>query len=199
MCRLTRPEWSVLDYGCGEALYADEVAAASGHLTVCDGAETVRAKLLARFGSNPRIAIASPEEIVAGPPEPFDLIIVNSVLQYIRRDDLPALLDSWHAALGTGGKLILADIVSPEGGAVGDALALLRFGFGGGFLVAAVKGLARTALSDYRRLRTDLGLSTYGESEMLALLTEHGFVATRLAQNIGHNDGRMAFEGLKLD
>jgi hypothetical protein len=77
-----------------------------------------------------------------------------------------------------------------------DATALLRFGWSGGFLGAAFAGLARTALSDYRKIRQRLGLSTYSEANFSALLAEHGFLADRVHPNFGHNQGRMTFRGV---
>ena len=47
----------MLDYGCGEALHADLVAAAADELLLCEGAPGVRAGIAARFAGdreNPR-------------------------------------------------------------------------------------------------------------------------------------------------
>jgi hypothetical protein len=76
---------------------------------------------------------------------------------------------------------------------VTDALALLRFGWQGGFMLAAAFGLLRTAFSEYRKLRAELGLAAYDEKEMIALLAEAGFKAERRRPNLGHNQARMAF------
>ena len=62
-----------------------------------------------------------------------------------------------------------------------------------GFLLAAFRGLARTLVSDYRRLRARLGLTRYGERAMIEKLAAAGFAAHRAAKNIGHNQARMAF------
>ena len=197
MRRLLRPkDHIVLDYGCGEAVAAGEVASACETLYLCDAAANTRTKLSLSFGTNPRTRIVSPEDVAAVPEAHFDTIIVNSVLQYIARTDLPPLIDLWREKLKEGGRLILADIIPTDVSAVGDAGALLAFGARGGFLLAAVGGLVRTALSDYRKFRAHLGLSTYSEAEMLALLQSHGFVAQRLATNIGHNPARMCFEAV---
>ena len=79
-----------------------------------------------------------------------------------------------------------------------DASALLSFAWKGGFLGAAVTGLARTAVSEYRKLREELGLAQYDEAEMTEILGEAGFSAERLAQNIGHNQARMTFRARPL-
>jgi hypothetical protein len=59
-------------------------------------------------------------------------------------------------------------------------------------------GLVRTALSDYRRIRADLGLTHYTEAEMLAVIEAAGLTARRLEKNLGHNQARMAFVGARL-
>jgi hypothetical protein len=51
----------ILDYGCGEALHADLIAAPAAQLTLCDTASSVRAGLSRRFSGNPRILVRSPE------------------------------------------------------------------------------------------------------------------------------------------
>lgn len=183
----------VLDHGCGEALAADRVAAACSRLYLCDGAPLVRARLLARFGSEPAIEVIAPEEVGAIPEGSLDLVVVNSLLQYLPLDEFRDLLGLWRSRLRSGGRLVLADVIPPDASALDDVRALLRFAWSGGFFVAAVAGLARTALSDYRTLRAELGLTHYGEAEMLALLAERGFAASRAPRNFGHNQRRMTF------
>jgi hypothetical protein len=56
-------------------------------------------------------------------------------------------------------------------------------------------GLARTAFSDYRRIRDEIGLSQYGEEELIEILDEAGFSAERAKRNLGHNPARMTFIG----
>ena len=67
------------------------------------------------------------------------------------------------------------------------------FAWRGGFLKDAIVGLARTATSDYRSLRDELGLAQYGEAEMIELLRDYDFAAERRPDNIGHNQARMTF------
>src|SRR3954465_4431523 len=54
---------AVLDYGCGEALFADQVAGRCAKLYLSDAAPLVRERLQARFGANERIAILAPDEM----------------------------------------------------------------------------------------------------------------------------------------
>lgn len=187
------PEAVLLDHGCGEALSADRVAAACGRLYLCDGAPLVRERLASRFASEPKITVMAPEEVDALPDHGVDLIVVNSLLQYLSTEELDGLLGLWHSKLKEDGRLVLADVIPHETGPLDDVAALLRFAWTGGFLRAALVGLARTALSDYAKLRSELGLTQYGEDEMLALLRDRGFAGRRAERNMGHNPKRMTF------
>lgn len=187
----------VLDYGCGEALHADRIAANCATLHLCEAAPSVRERLKERFGKVANIAVTTPEEVAALPPESFDLIVANSLLQYLKREELLSLLKTWRGLLAPGGSLVIADVISPKQSAVADVISLLRFAAANGFLTAAFVGLVKTTLSEYSKLRVELGLTTYTEAEMLKLLTEAGYDAARLRPNLGHNQSRMAFRAQK--
>jgi SAM-dependent methyltransferase len=183
----------VLDYACGEAGEAGIVAARCAKLILSDQATSVRTKLAARHGDRPNVEILDPEGVRALPPASVDLIVVNSLLQYLSRPELDDLLVMLRPLLKEGGRLVIGDVIPRGQSPVADALSLLRFGWEGGFLIAAGIGLVRTFFSDYRKLRADLGLSFHDEHEMLAILDHAGFAGQRRRENIGHNQGRMTF------
>lgn len=187
----------VLDYGCGEASEALTVARACGRLLLSDAAPTVREKLARLFGAEPSIEILAPEDVRVLPDASLDLVVVNSLVQYLSREELTDLAGVFHDKLRSGGRLVIGDVIPPGLSPVTDAAALLRFGWEGGFLAASLAGLVRTALSDYRKLRNELGLATYDEADMLSLLEGAGFDAQRRAKNIGHNQARMTFIGTR--
>jgi SAM-dependent methyltransferase len=185
---------TVLDFGCGEARSADELLPRCRKLWLCDGAPAIRARLSARFLGEPQIIICEPEEIEHRLEEAsLDMIVLNSVMQYLDRPSFQALLAQFARKLKPGGTIILGDVISPDQNALNDVMALLRFAFQGGFFFAALKSLALMALSDYRRLRDDIGLTLYSEAEITALCAQAGLVCARKSRNIGHNQGRMTF------
>ena len=183
----------LLDYGCGEALDAGRGAAAAGRLCLYDAAQTTRDNLARRFAGVPAIAVLDESGLDGLGARSLDLIVVNSVLQYLAKDELPVLLARWRGWLKPGGRLVLADIIPPGDMLAPDTLALLRFAWREGFLLAALTGLAAMFFSDYRRLRAKLGLSCYAEAEMLALLLAAGFGGKRRQPNFGINPARMTF------
>jgi len=187
------PAWSVLDYGCGEALSAGLVAARAARLTLVEPAPGVRARIAARFANQTKIEVATPDDLAKRPDASFDLIIMHSVSQYLTPEELDATFALLRRLLNPGGLLILGDVLQPHTSALTDALALLWFGARNGFAIAAAFGLLRTFFSHYWRLRSSLGLTRYGEGHMIAKLAAAGLVARHADRNIGHNQSRMTF------
>jgi ubiquinone/menaquinone biosynthesis C-methylase UbiE len=190
---ISSPEAVVLDYSCGEALSAGKVAEACGKLILAEPAPGVRGRLIARFAPDTRIRVRSLEDIRKMTEHSVDLVVMNSVAQYMTPQELDSALSVIRRILKPSGRVVLGDILRPEVGMFRDVLALLRFAARHGFLKDALIGLVSTALSDYRQLRTRVGLQRYGEAEITAKLAAAGFTATRAHANIGHNPWRMTF------
>jgi SAM-dependent methyltransferase len=186
-------ESAVLDYGCGEALHAEIVAASARRLILCEAAPQVRTALARRVAGESKIEVRTPGEVATLTKGSLDVIVLHSVAQYLTPDELDALLVVFRRLLAQRGVLILGDIVPPHVAAWTDAAALLRFAAANGFLGAALIGLARTVLSNYWRLRSQLGLTRYSETAMLEKLKRAGFSPSRAPANIGHNQARMTF------
>jgi predicted TPR repeat methyltransferase len=187
------PSARVLDYGCGEALHAGLVAARAGDVVLSDTATNVCAATAARFADDPRIKVMSIEEVARLPDGRFDLIVTNSVAQYLTEGELTRMLAMFRRLLAPGGTLIFADVIPPDVGALSDVGALLRYAAKNGFLFAAMLGLARTVMSPYRKLRATLGIAQYTESQFMQKLKAAGFAAERLPRNWEHNPARMTF------
>ena len=188
----------VLDYGCGEALGAPYLAERCAKLFLFDTAPSVRAKLIAANVNRSNVAVLDEAAVAAIPDGWLDMIVIVSVLQYVAEAEFSRMLGTFHDKLKDDGRLVLADIIPKDVSPIDDARALLQFGLQGGFLTAATIGLARTALSDYRTLRTQYGLSTYDEADMREILADHDFACERAARNIGHNQKRMTFVARKV-
>ena len=190
---------ALLDYGCGEALHADRVAAAAGRLTLAEAGPAVRGRLVERFKGNPKIVVVSTKGLAGMAPQSFDMVILHSVSQYLTREEFDRTVTRFHRLLRPGGLLLVGDVVPPDAWALADAWALLRFGWQDGFFVAAAVGLLRTALSEYWRLRSRVGLTRYSEEEMADRLAAAGLRATRARANLGHLARRMTFLARKVE
>jgi len=184
---------TVLDYACGEALSASKVTESCARLILAEPAPKVRSRVAARFAANPKIAVYSLDELRDLPAGSVDLAVMNSVAQYMTLTQLEDAFAVVKRLLKPDGKLVLGDILPPDLGMMTDVVALLRLGAKHGFLWDALVSLVKTALSDYRQLRTTLGLQHYSAADMLAKLEASGYRASRAQVNIGHNQARMTF------
>lgn len=184
-----QPGLRVLDYGCGDALEAERVAARLDRLFLYDAAASVRDRLRQRFAGAATITVLD-EAGLAALGGALDVVVVFSVVQYVPRGELPGLMRAWRRHLRSGGSLILADIIPPDAGMVSDIRALLGTAAANGFLLAALGGLAATFFSDYRRLRQRLGFAIYSDAEIETLLRDAGFAPAMQARNLGFHPAR---------
>ena len=99
---ISSPDAVVLDYACGEALSAAKVADACGLLYLAEPAPGVRGRLIARFAPNTKIRVRSLEDVRKMDEKSIDLVVMNSVAQYMTPDELDAAFAVDQAAAETG-------------------------------------------------------------------------------------------------
>jgi SAM-dependent methyltransferase len=183
----------VLDWGCGDALAANDLAQTCRMLLLYDRADCTRRRLLANYAGSPKIHVLDDAELDAVAPASIDLIIVNSVVQYLDRRQFAEALQLFHRLLKSDGALLLGDIIAPDTPLIGHVATFLRFAWQNGFFVAAIIGLARNFVSPYRKLRRDAGYACYAQIQMLGLLDDNGFAGERLASNIAVGQLRSSY------
>jgi len=189
----------VLDWGCGDALAANDLAQTCRTLLLYDRADSTRSRLLSHYAASPKIRVLDDAELDAAAPASVDLIVVNSVVQYLDRRQFTDALHLFHRLLTSDGTLLLGDIIAPDTPLVGHVITFLGFAWHNGFFVAAIVGLARNFISPYRRLRRDAGYTCYTTGEMLGVLDENGFAGERLASNIAVSQLRSSYLARKRD
>ena len=194
---LPHPAVDLLDWGCGPALGAPRLAERGVRVALYDKAAASQAGLYERFRNDARVRVLSDGAYAGLPDGSFDVVLVSSVVQYLSAEEFRALLPEFRRLLRPGGRLILADVIPPDARVWDDVLVLLRSGWRYGYFMAALTSLPHTFFSEYRRLRKQLGLTTYRPEAMLALLREFGFAARALPRNIGFSTHRLAFEAVK--
>ncbi len=191
--RFVKPGAMALDYGCGETQAAGRIADIADQLILSDAAPSVRAMLSTRYAGNGKIAVMAPADVATMLDRSLDVIVLHSVAQYMKPNELNALFKLFRRLLKPDGLLVVGDIIPPDSSALTDVLALLRFAAREHFFVAALTGIVRTVFSDYRKLRAELGLTRYRANEMLSKLKAADFSPERAENNIGHNPSRMTF------
>lgn len=189
----------VLDWGCGDAVAANELAQSCRALLLFEPAETTRRRLLANYAGRPKIDVLDEATLAAVAPASVDLIVVNSVVQYLSRQQFVDALRLFRRLLKSDGKLLLGDIIEPDTPMLGHVTTFLRFAWQNGFFLAGVVSLARNVTSPYCQLRRSAGYACYRETEMLTLLGENGFVGERLPSNIAVSQLRRSYLARKRD
>src|ERR1700720_1068055 len=89
---ISSPDAVVLDYACGEALSAAKVAEACGMLFLAEPAPGVRGRLIARLAPNPKVRVRSLGDLRKMAEKSIDLVVMNSVAQYMASDELDTAL-----------------------------------------------------------------------------------------------------------
>jgi SAM-dependent methyltransferase len=183
----------VLDWGCGDAFMANALAQTCRALLLYDRAEATRGRLMAAHSGSAKIRVLDEAALEALGDASIDLIVVNSVVQYLSVAQFAAALQLFHRLLKHDGTLLLGDIIAPDTPFVGHVTTFLRFAWQNGFFIAALVGLARNFVSPYRKLRRDAGYACYTQTQLLGLLAAHGFVGERLASNIAVSQLRASY------
>ena len=93
---ITSPDAVVLDYACGEALSAGKVADACAKLYLAEPAPGVRGRLIARFAPNTKVRVRSLEDLSRMAEGSVELVIMNSVAQYMTPQELDSAFAVVH-------------------------------------------------------------------------------------------------------
>lgn len=189
---LDSPKAHVLDFGCGEATRAQFVANRCAKLYLWDGVPSMRQTLRQRHGEHPAIVVLDEDWRQAIAPESLDLVVLNSVVQYLAREYFEDLLDAFKPLLKPHARLLVSDVIPPGVGAMAETLELLKYAHRESFLRQALKSLLAPPFAGHLRGR-GARASRYSAQTFAQILEDHGFAVRRLARNIGHNQRRMAF------
>jgi len=104
----------VLDFGCGPGFLAPALAPHVAELWLADPSaalcEHARA-LTAELPGVRVVELTDSSALDALPRGAFELVVVNSVLQYVPSEETPALLARLGERLAPGGRLVVSDLV----------------------------------------------------------------------------------------
>jgi SAM-dependent methyltransferase len=183
----------VLDYGCGDALMAPSLASRGLLMQLYDRSSAVRERLRNGSGAVAGVRVLDDAKLASQTPGSLDMVLINSVVQYLSEAEFDGLLRDVGQLLRPGGRLLLSDVIEPGTPMHRDILSLLALAVRHGFVMRAIFGLAATFFSPYRRLRKTLGLSCYSCEAVLAKLAAAGLSARRLPHNVGPSAHRLCF------
>jgi cyclopropane fatty-acyl-phospholipid synthase-like methyltransferase len=193
-----RQDQRVLDFGCGFGFVAALVAPLVAEVWWWDISANMRSTTVrnvagfpnARFCDVSALSVsASGGRTWHGPT--FDIILINSVAQYMAPEELRDWLPRWAAMLAPNGQLVLSDLISPHHSNLSDIAHLLRLGLEHGSPVRAVSE-ALGGVANYWRTRRTLSLTSLSRADLAGQAAAAGLDVTFLPANLTHFRKRWA-------
>ena len=188
---------SMLDWGCGDAFAAEWIAAECERVYLYDPAELVRSRLRQRYEAHTRIMVVDAHQLKELPSESLDLILINSVIQYLSQQELIAALLDLRYLLKADGRFLVGDVIAPGTALWQHVLVFLTFAYHSGFTASAIVGLIHKFLPSYNSLRRTHGLSKYSEMELLRVFELCKLDGQRLSKNIAVSPIRSSYIATK--
>jgi len=176
----------VLDYGCGDFHVGCAIANRMGRVDGFDIEPDALHTASNRAAALPNCRMHARTDDL--PRKTYDLVIANSVFQYLRDDDEVSqtlcLIRSLLRPDGAG-KLLIGDIIPPRFSKVKDALRSLSFALVNGVFWAMLVYLYRAAFKP-----GGLQLYKIAPERLAELATAAGFRCERLKCNVAHSRQR---------
>lgn len=181
----------VLDFGCGFGFVAQALVSRVGEVFLWDSSANMRrrARLNLAGRRNVRFLDLSEPKSEFSDPE-FDLILVNSVVQYMSLEEFSGWLLRWRNMLAPDGRIVVSDLIPPDYPAIWDIVDQLRFGARRRVLATAIwEALSEVAL--YWKVRRAYPLSRIGCEELRWRATSAGLSADYLPYNLTYFTKRL--------
>jgi len=179
----------VLDFGCGFGLVADQLAPRVGELHLWDVARQMRNHARSNVARHPNAHVWDFMPHAQAVPGPFDLIIVNSVIQYVRSEELASWLRQWRDMLGHAGQIVISDVIPENYKDWLDILAWLAFSWKQGFLVRSL-GRGFREFAGYATATRRAPLTRYSPDRLAELASAAGLAARFLPHNLTYRRDR---------
>lgn len=173
----------VLDYGCGYGSVALRIEPYVREIAVWDAAPSMCEAARKTLANVPNATMWDQH---AGD---FDVIIVNSVVQYMTASELTESLAGWHDLLAPGGRLVLADLSLTNHSAFSDMKSLLVFSLRNRYFLKALR-LTLAERTRYDATAKAAPLLRIDPRALEADALRIGFGFQWLPRNLSHFRGR---------
>lgn len=184
----------VLDFGAGFGVVAEALAGKVARMYLWDISESMRSqaqRLLARYRNVEFLDLSSKHASLPG--RSCDLIIVNSVVQYMTIEELSSWLVRWRTMLSSNGRIVLSDLIPSDPPSLFFELyETLAFSARCGMLSHVISPPQIEALKRYWKTRNEAGpLLRIGEDTLRRLAGVAGLAVQILPANLTHFSKRM--------
>lgn len=195
VCRLQsaislRRDCKVFDFGCGFGLAAKLLAPHVEQLWLWDTSPNMRQRAqqsVAAFNNTHVLESLTPE---SQNDLYVDIVLVNSVIQYMSREEFIHWLKRWRSMLRVDGQIVVSDIVPEESWAFSDMVESLVFAARRGFLIRSIR-FAFSALARYWRTRWHTSLLSFSQKELYSVAAKTQLAVEFLGTNLTYRKNRV--------
>jgi cyclopropane fatty-acyl-phospholipid synthase-like methyltransferase len=173
----------VLDFGCGFGFVASALAPRVGSVAVWDASPRMRSRASLTLKPNANARLIDLSQTVLA--ERFDLILVNSVTQYMPPAEFDVWLERWRNLLVDAGRLVLSDLLTSAHDTWMDVIDILRFSGRHRILLRTIHEATFEARR-YWRTRTVQPLVHIDRDDLVSRARAAGFVVAFLERNLTH-------------
>jgi cyclopropane fatty-acyl-phospholipid synthase-like methyltransferase len=181
-----------LDFGCGFGFVARLLAPHVAEIWFWDASEHMRAEARRNTADLPNAslcdvpsALSEDEDGITWRRAAFDLILVNSVVQYLNAPELWRWLARWRGMLSADGRLVLSDLIASRHRSLWDVADLLRLGARRGFALRAA-GDALGGIRSYWRTSRTVPLLRVDLDDLVQHAATAGLNVEVLPRNLTH-------------
>lgn len=184
------PKTVALDFGCGFGFVSDALADKVEKMFLWDASNSMRNQARRFLAHRQNVQVIDSLRAMAFPVEPFDLIIANSVIQYMTVEEFSEWLRQWGKLLAPSGRVVLSDLIPTAPPSVfREIYEAMAFSAKRG-LFASTMAVQLRHIGQYWN-RGSLGaLLRMGEDTLRQLAHPAGFSVEMLGANLTHLSGR---------
>jgi 2-polyprenyl-3-methyl-5-hydroxy-6-metoxy-1,4-benzoquinol methylase len=186
---ILKPGLRILDFGCGPGYLTKHLTETCNSYVGVDISENYIQTCKALFKNKPNYQFAClyPQEDTSGlatanlVAHSFDLIIINSVIQYFSSKKMVLeLLENCKKLLTPNGTILLADVVTHDKGLYKDALAVLKHSISNGYFFAFMLFMYQARVSRYNETRKKQPLLSLSAEEVRNICNQLQLTCTPL-------------------
>ncbi len=171
----------VLDYGCGYGYAAAALAPHVGQMWVWDHAPAMLEFTQQALAALPNLRVWQLDDLETT----FDLIWLNSVVQYMTEESLHETIGQLVTHLKPGGRIVLSDLIPPAHSFNKDLRSLLWFSLRKGYLVQAIRKTKQVSKT-YEQYKKQQPLYCPDEASLQSIAASNQLDYQRHHENLTH-------------
>ncbi len=177
----------VLDFGCGYGYVSEHLALNVSAVDIFDEVDSAVNRAIDRIGASN----VSPVD-AARTDRRYNLIVVNSVVQYMDERTLSNWLKRWAEMLAPGGRIAISDVPTASPSLVVEGLQWFWLALRNRVLFDAIR-FARANADRYQKARDEIGLGTVTEDTLSRMAQPAGLNTTREPRNLAYQSRRASY------